>query len=129
MVPGAMGAWTAGALAAVAGAAGTATACYRGGSRWGFQARGLQSATGALHPLGRSHRHHQVLDFLEGGVADRFSGLPFQGRLDLLIRDPAAVLGDQGDQGIGEFGEVGEVGHQSGQWQGVSSGNPTQTLL
>ncbi len=83
-------------------------------------------AAGALHPLGRSHRHHQVLDFLEGVVADRFTGLLLQSRLDLIIRDPAAVLGDQGDQGIGE---VGEVGHQSGQWQGGGSGNPTQILL
>ena len=86
------------------------TAGCRGGSRWGFNALSLQAATGAFHPLGRSHRHHQSLDLLERLVADRFTGLLLQGRPDLIVADPAAVLGDQGDQGIGE---VGEDRHQS----------------
>jgi hypothetical protein len=76
---------------------------------------GLQAATRTLHPLGRPHRHHQGLDLLERVVADRFTGLLLQGRPDLIIGDPAAVLRDQGDQGIGE---VGEDRHQSELWEG-----------
>ncbi len=120
---GGLGGWGAGPVAT---AAGPATAGCGGVSSWGCQAWGLQTATGALHPLGRSHRHHQALDFLERLVVDRFTGLLLKGNPDLIIGDPAAVLRDQGDQGIGEFGEVG---HQSGQWVGGGSGNPTQTLL
>jgi hypothetical protein len=81
----------------------------------GFHTSSFQAATGALHPLGRSHRHQQALDLLEGVVADRFTGFLFQGGPDLIVRDPAAVLGDQSDQGIGE---VGEDRHQGEYWEG-----------
>ena len=78
--------------------------------RCGLKARGLQATAGPSRLLCCTHRHHLVFGFLHQRVAERFSHLLLQRRLDLAIADPAAVLRDQGDQGVGEVGAEGHWG-------------------